>query len=532
VRSAQLRSELARAPWPGERSLDGAAPSRVPLVVAAGAAVAVALGLVLRFWTHSDMWLDEALTVNVARVPLHDLTDALRRDGAPPLYYVLLHFWMRGLGTGDLATRSLAGIFGVLSLPLMWFAGRRLGGRSVAWAAALLLASSPFAIRYSTENRMYSLLIFLTLVGYLALTSALRKPRPGNLVVLGLTTAALLYTHYWALYLVFVVGGMLLYRAVTGSREARRALGAVVAGCVLFVPWLPILSYQLRHTGTPWAVPASFSAMVHAVGGFAGGDPSVSSAWDSSPTRGLGLIFLVLVLLAVFGAALDARRIELDLRTRPRARSVAFVTAAVLLIAIVVGRLSGSTFIDRYTAVVFSTFVLVVALGVVSFKDRRIRYGVVAVAAALGLAVSLSNVGAQRSQAAQVASAIDASARPGDVVGYCPDQLGPAVSRLVTADVAQTTFPRQTPPQIVNWVDYAEHSAAGNPGEFARHLVQVAGPTHTVWLVWAPGYRTLGSKCQQIEDQLGALRPSTQVVAYNSTKYYEFADLVRYPPQS
>ena len=62
----------------------------------------VAAGIILRFSTHSDLWLDEAQTVAIARLPLRDLPAALRHDGAPPLYYVLLHLWMEVFGQGNL----------------------------------------------------------------------------------------------------------------------------------------------------------------------------------------------------------------------------------------------------------------------------------------------------------------------------------------------------------------------------------------------------------------------------------------------
>src|SRR4051794_9276695 len=83
----------------------------------------VLLGVVLvaiafRFVTKSDLWLDEALTVNVAKLPLGDLRGALERDGAPPLYYVLLHGWIRAFGTTDVAVRALSGVLGVAMLPL------------------------------------------------------------------------------------------------------------------------------------------------------------------------------------------------------------------------------------------------------------------------------------------------------------------------------------------------------------------------------------------------------------------------------
>ncbi len=68
------------------------------LLLTASVVVALLAALVLRFWTTSDLWLDEALTVDIARLPLHDLPSFLRRDGAPPLYYVLLHVWMGWFG--------------------------------------------------------------------------------------------------------------------------------------------------------------------------------------------------------------------------------------------------------------------------------------------------------------------------------------------------------------------------------------------------------------------------------------------------
>src|SRR3954463_4498974 len=103
--------------------------SRYLLAIAIGA---IALGIALRFLTTGQLWLDEALTVNIAKLPLGRIPDALRHDGSPPLYYVLLHFWMDLFGSGDLAVRALSGVFAVASFPLAWIAGRKLGGRPVA----------------------------------------------------------------------------------------------------------------------------------------------------------------------------------------------------------------------------------------------------------------------------------------------------------------------------------------------------------------------------------------------------------------
>lgn len=490
----------------------------------AGGMVVLVVAVVLRFWTRSDLWLDEALTVNIAKLPLGQIPAALKEDGSPPLYYVLLHFWMELFGRSDLGIRSLSGVLGVVSLPLTWLAGRRLGGRTVAWTATLLVATSPFAVRYSTENRMYMLIVVLTLLGYLALDSALRAPTGWRLAAVGLIAGLLLLSHYWSLYLVAAVILMLAFMSRRGqprARAARRCLVAVLAGFVFLVPWAGILYFQLRYTGTPWSEPASFAAMVNAVSDFAGG--------GTSSGRALGLIFFGLFGLALFGRAMDRRRIEIDLRTRPQGRAVAWISGGTLGLAIVGGFVLRSAFSERYTAVMFAAFILLVSVGFTTLADPWLRYTVLAVSVALGLAGSASNVTTNRTQAARIVSVIEHEGSPGDLVIYCPDQLGPAASRLLAGSFRQTTYPRNLPPYRVDWVDYNSVAKTSHPGDFALKAVAEAGPSHNIWLVWSPDYITVGAKCQALESDLAVLRPhSRQLVSQQPVQFYEHANLDRY----
>src|SRR5436190_4188502 len=100
----------------------------VPPWIVASAAAAVAAGVVLRFVLKSHLWLDETLSVDIARLPIGKIPAALRHDGAPPLYYLLLHGWMRLFGTGDVAVRALSGVASVAALPLIHRAGKRISG--------------------------------------------------------------------------------------------------------------------------------------------------------------------------------------------------------------------------------------------------------------------------------------------------------------------------------------------------------------------------------------------------------------------
>ena len=300
----------------------------------------------------------------------------------------------------------------------------------------------------------------------------------------------------------------------------------MAAGICAFGPWVPTFLFQLRHTGTPWASPADFTAIVYTFTQFAGG--------NSDPGRALALVLAFLALLGVAGAALDRRRVVLDLRTRPGVRGLALLTAGTLVIAVIAGKLAGSTFADRYSAVILTPCLLVVAYGVTALADRRVRQGVVAVAIAFGLAASIPNAFLTRSQAAQVATAILALAHPTDVVAYCPDQLGPAVSRELNGRFDEIAFPRANAPEIVNWVDYAATVEHASTDAFVRILEAQAGATGTIWYVWAPGYLNFGSDCQVIANELAAGRVQSAVVGEKASdtpfEIFEGESLYRYAP--
>jgi mannosyltransferase len=512
-RSGALIGSLRDTAWPP-----------APWAIGATAAF-VAIGILLRFLTRSDMWLDEALTVDISRLPISQIHGALMRDGAPPLYYFLLHFWMKIFGQSDLGARSLSAVISVATLPCLWIAGKRVGSKAVAASVTVLVATSPFAIYYGTEARMYSLVAFLTTVGFIALDSALRAPKKSNLVATALCTALLLYTHYWALYLVLVTGAWLVFQSWRGPtyrrRSARAAFGAVVCGCLLFLPWLPTFIYQSEHTGTPWATPANFAAMVNTVSSFAGG--------PTNEGRALALLYFSLAGLGLFGVATDRFHISLDLRGRPAARGLGIIVLGTLLVAITGGYLQKSAFSARYASVIFVPLLLLVAMGLGTFKDRRIAAVVLVASAVFGLITSYPNIDTQRSEAFEIAAVLAHAGKPGDIVAYCPDQLGPDTARLLPSDkYDQITFPRQNGPQFVDWVDYAKVVGDASPVAFAKRLEQIAGPDHRIWYVWAPGYQTYGADCQIIGSTLLADKSLGGDEILGFGPFYEPSELVEF----
>lgn len=515
IESRGRRLSAVEPPRRRETRLTSLTRALLTLVIIVTSVVGVALFGVSR----GELWLDEAQSVAIARLPVGELLDTLRSDGAPPLYYLLLHAWIEVFGESTAAVRAMSGVFAIASLPAMWFLARALAGRRVAWSATALLATSPFLIRYSTETRMYSAVVLVVLLGGLAIVRAAVRPTIPRLALVTLASGALLLTHYWGFYVVAAVIVALAVETRRGHADWRIFV-AVAAGGVLFLPWLPTFLYQLRHTGAPWAGRPTLGDFVEQLRAYAGGPDDLDSAgWV------LWLLLIVLVTLGVFARRRRSGIVELRWRGTERGRQLGLITAATLGLAFVVGVVGDSPVAARYTAVAFPLVVILAALGLQTIGGRA-AMALLAIATVAGTIGGYDAATTERTAAPRVASELDRRVRPGDVVVYCPDQLGPSTSRLVDRDVRQVTFPSLRDPGLVDWVDYMERIDATDLERFARRVDSMAGD-NALWLVTAPNYLTMSSTCAALRSEIEQLRPQRTEVVRADGRFFEQAQLFR-----
>lgn len=491
-------------------------------------AVAVAASIVGRFFVSSPLWLDEALSVNISKLPIGDIGEALRHDGHPPLYYVLLHGWMSVFGESDRAVRALSGVITLGTLPLAYAVGRRIAGRRLGLTVVLVFALSPYAFRYGSETRMYALVIAEVFAGYLLIDAAIRAPRLRTLVGIAVVTGLMLWTHYWSMWLIAAIGALAVVRLVRARRRgddhlvgvSLKIIGALAVGGATFLPWLPNLLYQNAHTGTPWAPSFRVTTLVvTSLTEFAGGPYSEAQ---------VGMLLLaLLVTIGVFGSGIDRQRIELDFYAHHLARRPLSVLAVTIIVASAVGLLNGMAFAPRYAAVYFPFVLILVALGLQQFLGGIVRDAVLVAFAVTALAGMFFVVRLDRTQAGEATAAIRRSAADGVVV-TCPDQLGPSVARLLDQrryDVS--TYPRFEAPERVDWVDYKERNARNDPAAFATELLARADGK-PLFLVVGDNFLTLEGQCQKIVETLARSRPPRSIVLPASEDFYEPMSVIEF----
>lgn len=513
---------MASDPASGPATTNADEPSPLSWLVVG---LVVVVGAVLRFIAESPLWLDEALSVHIARS--NAMEDALRQDGHPPLYYLVLNVWMDVVDDSDRAVRSLSGLVSLATLPFAYLRARQIGGERLGRLAVVVLAALPFAIRYANETRMYSLAILLAFAGSWMFENARRKPTIERLVAVAVLVALLLYTHYWAIWLLGAVGIWLLV-AATGRIDtfnptaARRLIGAFVLGGVLFLPWVPALVDQAQNTGTPWADPArpatDIILLIFELGG-----------GQRSEAQLLGMMMVGIVVLALFGRR-DAQGLRFSGLEHPAVESAAVIGLA-CLIGLAVGAISGSVFQPRYFAVLIPFFVMLISLGLDKLRGKVF---VAALAAMVVVGFGMSTVEAQtkRTQGADVATVLNRQASDDDLVVFCPDQLGPSTRRYLqrggSGGPELWTFPTKGSPLLVDWRDYEERNRAAAPAAFADEALRQVGDG-SVWLVMATTYRTYEGKCEILRDALAGQRGLELVVA-GDPDVFEPATVFRFAP--
>jgi hypothetical protein len=152
--------------------------------------------------------------------------------------------------------------------------------------------------------------------------------------------------------------------------------------------------------------------------------------------------------------------------------------------------------------------------------------------AGLGLATSLPGLADPRTQAGEVARALG-DAAPGDVVVFCPDQLGPSVARLVPPErrLDLVVYPDLRPADRVDWTDYEARMTSTPSAAVAADVLERAGAGSAVWVVTGPGYRVPSTqRCESLVDALEAARGPAELVVTPKRRIFEDSRLQYLPP--
>jgi mannosyltransferase len=225
-------------------------------VAVLGALTALATALrVVRL--DAGLWYDEIVTlVEFVRPSLLHIVTAFPDTNNHPLYSVLAHLSVGLFGENAWSLRFPAMIFGVASVPMLYWLGTEVSRRVEAMSAAALLAVSYHGIWFSQNARGYTALLFWTMLATRIIIRLRQSPGPRLATAYGIVAALGVYTH---LTMGFVIAGHAMVWALwrperpTSTRRHLEylALAFTLAGVLSAAFYAPMLEQVFQYMSRP-----------------------------------------------------------------------------------------------------------------------------------------------------------------------------------------------------------------------------------------------------------------------------------------
>ena len=403
------------------------------------------LAAVVRLWGlgEQSIWQDEAYSIVLARESVPTIIERQIDDSSPPLYYVLLHIWIRAFGDSEFGARLFSALCGIGLVVATLLIASRLFRTAVGLWAGAMLAVAPLAVYYSQEARMYSLTPLLAIVSVYLCHVVTERPSPKRIAWFIVITAAMLYTQNYGVFVLLAEGLYVLARRKQ-RRDARPML-ALMGVVGAYLPWLLVLSRQVVENTTPW-IPRPearmlFETLLHLT----------FKSWRLPTTVflkliwGIGLVAVAaLIVWAVWQVIRTRRSGDASGRSSSWPPSLLLSYTFVPIVCAFVASYSKPIYVPgRYDTIVQPGLFILFALGLTLIRVKPLRKALGVLIFAV-LAVSLYSYFTtyHKSNDREIADYVARNATASDVVLFTDLTITPFVYYYPESDVTTLRFPR------------------------------------------------------------------------------------------
>lgn len=181
---------------------------------------------------------DEAFSVFHAQQTVPELLQTLNKEANPPLYYLILHFWIKLFGIGLFAVKSLNIILSIGTAFFLFKLTKKVGNVWIIFSVSACFLFSNLHFDFSHEIRAFQLVLLLTAASYYVLLSFIETQKKTWLLTLVILNAAMPFSHYNAVLVPLVQFLGVLFYWNENKKIVVQLFLSYVFSALLFLPQL------------------------------------------------------------------------------------------------------------------------------------------------------------------------------------------------------------------------------------------------------------------------------------------------------
>ncbi len=300
------------------------------------------------FYMIQSVWRDEAFSYFMAKPNILQVIINTAHDFNPPVYYLLLHFWMKLSGQSDEGLRLLSFIAHLFCVLIAYVFAEKRMSKKFAWFVAAFTLLNPMLLYYAFEMRMYSLFALFTFAVFYFFYFK-------NWKWYTITAVLGLYTHsFFPLILLSFA-----FYLIPSHKLNRRNLWLVFKPFLFFIPWLPVLVIQFINSKNSWLFPVDLQLIFSVLG-------NLFTTYEGTPGNywGFTAILSFIILIFILKGWKNKKNESLML-TIP-----IFLPLLIILGYSVIKR---PLFVNRYMIFITVFEIMAISLGIWSIKNKIVK---------------------------------------------------------------------------------------------------------------------------------------------------------------
>ncbi|GIV43603.1 MAG: hypothetical protein KatS3mg035_0726 [Bacteroidia bacterium] len=157
------------------------------------------------FISSNSVGGDEPFSIYHAQLDITSIIYHLRLGNNPPLYEIILHFWIKLFNISEFSVRFPSLIFSTLTVFFIYKIGKEFFNYEIALITSLLFSFSNYHLAFSHEARVYSMFALLTAMSmYFFLIILNRIVSFKYYLLLLIVNTFLIYAHYFGFYVIII----------------------------------------------------------------------------------------------------------------------------------------------------------------------------------------------------------------------------------------------------------------------------------------------------------------------------------------